>query len=323
MSPYLDPAASRAHKMRNLIHSVVLIGGLGLLMGACAWILWGWIGPLYALIAAALTILLGPRMAPELVMRMYRARAVDRRRGGTLVRLLEELAHRAELPAIPNLYVVPSAALNAFAVGRPEDASIAVTEGLLRRLSLREVAGVMAHEISHIRNNDLWIMGLADTFSRITQVMYWVGMFLLIVNLPAALMGQVVVPWLAALLLYLAPTIGSLLQLALSRAREYDADLEGAQLTGDPTGLASALDKLERYQGRFWEDMLMPGRRIPQPSLLRSHPPTEERVRRLLELRRPELPPLRLPRGVSAGELLHGFMAMQPGPRYRWPGVWY
>ena len=320
MSRYLDPAASRAHKRRNLIHSVVLIGGLGLLMSVCAWILWGWIGLLYVLIATAMTILLGPRMAPEMVMRMYRARPVDRRRGGPLVRLVEELARRAELPAVPNLYVVPSAALNAFAVGRPDDASIAVTEGLLRRLSLREVAGVMAHEISHVRNNDLWIMGLADTFSRLTQLMSWVGIVLLVLTL---LVGQAVVPWQAAVLLYLAPTVGSLLQLGLSRAREYDADLEGAQLTGDPTALASALDKLERYQGRFWEDMLMPGRRIPQPSLLRSHPPTAERVRRLLELRRPELPPLRLPSGMSADELLHGFVAMRPGPRYRWPGVWY
>ncbi|MGI9384797.1 MAG: zinc metalloprotease HtpX [Methyloligellaceae bacterium] len=323
MSPYLDPAASRAHKTRNVIHSVVLIGGLGLLMGLCAWILWGWIGHLYALIAAAITILFGPRVAPEMVMRMYRARPVDRTRGGTLFQLVEELARRAELPAMPKLYVVPSAALNAFAVGRPDDASIAITQGLLRRLSLREVAGVLAHEMSHIRNNDLWIMGLADTFSRITQMMSWVGIFLLILNLPAALKGQVVVPWLAVLLLYFAPTIGSLLQLALSRAREYDADLEGAQLTGDPTGLASALDKLERYQGRFWEDMLMPGRRIPQPSLLRSHPPTEERVRRLLDLRRPELPPLRLPQRASPADLLHGFVAMSPGPRFRWPGVWF
>lgn len=322
MSPYLDHAASRAHKTRNVIHSVVLIGGLGLLMGLCAWILWGWIGQLYALIAAAVTILFGPRMAPEMVMRMYRARPVDRG-GGTLFRLVEELARRAELPAMPKLYVVPSAALNAFAVGRPENASIAITQGLLRKLSLREVAGVLAHEMSHIRNNDLWIMGLADAFSRITQAMSWVGIFLLILNLPAALKGQVVVPWLAVLLLYFAPTFGSLLQLALSRAREYDADLEGAQLTGDPIGLASALDKLERYQGRFWEDMLMPGRRIPQPSLLRSHPPTEERVRRLLELRRPELPPLRLPRGGPADDPLQGFAAMPPGPRYRWPGVWF
>ena len=99
----------------------------------------------------------------------------------------------------------------------------------------------------------------------------------------------------ALLMLYLAPSIGSLLQLGLSRTREYDADLEGAYLAGNPRGLVSALRKLERYQGRFWEDLAfpVPGRRIPQPSLLRSHPTTEERVERLLALEgRPTLPPI-------------------------------
>ena len=89
-------------------------------------------------------------------------------------------------------------------------------------------------------------------------------------------------PWLLVLTLALAPTFVSLLQLALSRAREFDADIDAAGLTGDPVGLASALDKLQRRQGSLWETILMPGGRIPDPSLLRTHPKTEERIVRLL-----------------------------------------
>jgi heat shock protein HtpX len=214
--------------------------------------------------------------------------------------------------------------LNAFATGTPDKAVVGITEGLLRRLSLRELAGVLAHEISHIRNNDLAVMSLADVMTRFTQSLSYLALFLAIFNLPGLLMGESDISLAALLLLYLAPTLGSLLQLGLSRTREYDADLEGAQLTGDPGGLASALEKLERYQGNFWEDLTLPvpGRRIPQPSLLRSHPPTEERIRRLLALESRELqPPIEV-----VEEPMVSLIGVGPGsmrPRYRFPGVWF
>ena len=129
---------------------------------------------------------------------------------------------------------------------------------------------------------------------------------------------------LALALLYLAPTASSLIQLGLSRTREYDADLEGASLTGDPEALASALEKLERYQGHFWEDMRLPvpGRRIPQPSLLRSHPRTEDRVARLRALsERPMLPHLAVAEEPMVSLVGLGPVAMRP--RYRWTGVWF
>lgn len=321
MTSYLNDARRRAHKVRNIVHSVVLVLGLGLLMSVCAWILSGWSGVVWAIAAVAVAVLIAPRLPPEMVMRMYRARPLDAASGGRLFALVDALSARAELPEPPRLYIIPSTTLNAFATGSPERASIAVTSGMLERLSYREVAGVLAHEISHVRNNDLWIMGLADTLSRMTQVLAYLGVFLLILNLPALITGKIVVPWLVPLLLYLAPTVGSLLQLALSRAREYDADLEGAELTGDPVGLASALDKVERYQGRFWEDMLLPGRRIPQPSLLRSHPPTEERVRRLLELAPPRRPAFTWPHATAPHA--SSFAALNARPRYYWPGVWF
>ena len=140
--------------------------------------------------------------------------------------------------------------------------------------------------------------------------------------MPAILAGQADLSLLGLVLLYLAPSIGSLLQLGLSRTREHDADLEGAYLTGNPRALASALQKLERYQGRFWEDLAfpVPGRRIPQPSLLRSHPTTEERIERLLAFEgQPMLPPIDVaPEPIAA---LAGAAGMRP--RTRWPGVWY
>ncbi len=320
---YVSEEQRRRHKLRNLLHSALLILGMAAILGVCAYALWGGEGVLWALAGGALAFAFSPGIPPEWVMRMYRAVPMRPRDFPELFELVTLLTRRAELPTVPRLYWVGSPILNAFAVGRPEHAAIAVTDGLLRTLTMRELAGVLAHEISHIRNNDLWIMQLADTMSRFTSLLSYFGQLLLLFNLPLLLTGRAVVPWVAVLVLIFAPTLMALLQLALSRAREFDADLDAAGLTGDPAGLASALEKLERYQGRFWEEILLPGRRIPEPSLLRTHPPTEERIRRLLSLyeARPDtggeihLPSrLRLPDHFGA--------ALGP-PRYRWPGIWY
>jgi heat shock protein HtpX len=314
----------RAHKAKNDLHSALLVGGLALITAFCAWLLSGWLGVVVTLAAVWLVYVLGPRVPPEFVMRMFRARPLDPRNGAQIAELLDVLSQRAEI-ARPRLYVIPSATLNAFAVGSPDNALIGVTEGLLRRLSLRELAGVLAHELSHVRNNDLAVMGLADIMTRITQVLSYLAVFLAIFNLPGLITGDSDVSLLGLALLYLAPTFGSLLQLALSRTREYDADLEGAQLTGDPAGLAAALEKLERYQGHFWEDLMfpVPGRRIPQPSLLRTHPTTEERVARLraLEGQTMPQPPIAVAEEPMISLIGLGPIAMRP--RYRFPGVWF
>jgi heat shock protein HtpX len=160
--------------------------------------------------------------------------------------------------------------------------------------------------------------------TRFTQMLAYLAVFLAIFNLPAFLLGDAEISFWGLLLLYLAPTAGSLIQLALSRTREYDADLEGASLTGDPASLASALEKLERYQGRFWEDMMLPipGRRIPQPSLLRSHPLTADRIARLRALEgRPLLPQISAPHEPAQLDTNPRAVAMRP--RYRWTGVWF
>jgi heat shock protein HtpX len=324
MMPLLDQNRRREHKVRNQLHSALLVGGLGLVTAFSVWLLWSWTGVLITLLWMAALWAFAPRLPPEIVMRMYRARQLDPRHGEQITYIVNELARRAELKAVPAVYVIPSMTLNAFATGTPDKAVIGVTEGLLRKLSLRELAGVLAHEISHVRNNDLAVMSLADIITRFTQGLSYLALFLAIFNLPGLLLGESDISLMGLLLLYLAPTIGSLLQLGLSRTREYDADLEGAGLTGDPRGLASALEKLERYQGRFWEDLMfpVPGRRIPQPSLLRSHPPTEERVARLLTLEnRPMPPPIEVVEEPMVSLVGYGPGSMRP--RYRFPGVWF
>jgi len=309
------------HKLRNILHSIVLVLGMALIAAACAWALWGWEGVLWAVGAVVLAMVLSPSIPPGLVLSLYRARPLTRAAFPEGYALSDELARRAGLPEVPTLHYVPSAVANAFAVGNRQDAAIAVSDGMLRTLSARELAGVLAHEISHVANNDLWIMNLADAMSRATALLSNVGMFLLILNLPLVLIGAVAVPWSLVLVLVLSPTAMSLLQLALSRAREYEADLNAAGLTGDPAGLASALLRLERQQGRIWETILMPGRNVPDPSLLRTHPPTEERVRRLMDLaeheRRPEA------EGQGPVVLPGDYRVVGSAPRWRWPGIWY
>jgi heat shock protein HtpX len=162
-------------------------------------------------------------------------------------------------------------------------------------------------------------MGLADVIAQLTRIMAIGGMLLLMITLPAWLAEYGRLPWLLILVLMLAPTFGSLLQLALSRAREYDADLDAAGLTGDPAGLAAALAKMERLQGGFVERIMLPGPRIPDPSLLRTHPPIEKRISRLLSL---------FPSGKAmpiAGQIdvPLDYPVIRPRPRRRVSGMWY
>jgi len=229
-------------------------------------------------------LLLNPVASPWLIMRMYRASRLDRHQAPKLNHLLQELAHRAELPRVPTLYYMPSSMVNAFTVGRRDESAIAVTDGLLRLLDSREMTGVLAHEVSHIQSNDTWVMSVTDLFSRLTNIRSLFGLFLLFINLPLIFLSYVSISWLAILILIFAPNLSALAQLGLLRTREYDADISAARLTGDPRGLARALVKIERCSSSFFERIFLPGRCIPEPSMLRTHPPTEERVQRLLAI---------------------------------------
>jgi len=211
--------------------------------------------------------------------------------------------------------------MNAFTMGRGERVAVAVTDGMISALNAREFAGVLAHELSHIRNGDLWVMMLADSIGRLTNLMTIAGGLLLVVNLPLLLLGRAQISWTFILLLLFAPTVANLLQMGLSRAREYDADLEAAALTGDPAGLASGLNKLEHQGAGLWERIFMPGHRLPEPSLLRSHPPTEERIRRLLALYPPE--PIDRFGEEEPFELGARRIPIAHRPRWRVTGLWH
>jgi len=320
----LDEEAQRAHGWHNWLQSLILISVMAILLAACTMILFGPSGPVWVLAGALIALVFRPSVPTGMLLQLYGAQRIPESRFWEGYQILRELARRAELPATPTLHYVGSPTINAFAVGKPENAAVALTDGMLRVLTPRELAGVLAHEVSHIRNNDLGIMMLADLISRLTSVMSLIGQFFLILNLPLVLAGYAVpVPWLLVLLLMFAPTLVSLLQLALSRTREYNADLNAAALTRDPRGLASALTKLERYQGRFWEEIIFPGRRIPEPSILRTHPTTDDRVARLLELERhsDEAVPF-LNFEDRQGLFDHQERISRP-PRWHWGGLWY
>jgi heat shock protein HtpX len=320
------------HKMYNLLQSVLLLGGMALLLMLLGWLIAGVVGVGVAAVGVVL-LLSSQRVSPQLILRMYRARPLSAYEAPELVQIVHTLAQRAELPAMPRLYYIPSAIMNAFSVGQQGNAAIGVTDALLRRLTRRELVGVLAHEMSHIHHNDTWVMSLADIVSRLTSLLSLSGQFLLIISLPMLLLGNYRPPWLLYALLIFAPTLSTLLQLALSRTREFDADLEAIKLTGDPRGLASALAKLERYQRGMLERMRLPGHRIPAPSLLRTHPATEARIQRLLTLPDEPAPqdtqdttvphavPLRPP--AEDSPLALQMPQLIGGPRWRLTGLWF
>lgn len=282
----IDRFARRRHKALNTLHTWLLAAGSLFILGVSAWAYGDWAGVAWALVFGVFSFWMARRASPQMVLTMYKAQAVDEADFPVGVRILRELSKRADLPEMPQLYVIPSEMLNAFAVGRRENSAIAITDALARRLSARELAGVLAHEISHIANEDLKVMAFADVVARFTSIMSTLGILSLILNIGSYFGGaREAVPWLAVLVLLVSPTIGGLLQLALSRTREFDADLGAAILTGDPDGLASALTKLEKAQGKLWEGLMLPGSRIPHPSVLRSHPRTADRVERLMALK--------------------------------------
>ncbi|MBX3577774.1 MAG: M48 family metalloprotease [Rhizobiaceae bacterium] len=283
----LDLFARRRNRALNTIHTWLLAGGSLLLLAVTAWAFGGLSGVLYAVVFGTVSMVVVRRISPDMVLAMYKAKKVSAAEFPLGVGLVEDLSERAGLPAAPSLHVVPSTMMNAFAVGRRDNAAIAITDALARRLSARELAGVLAHEISHVAHEDVKVMAFADMVARFTSIMSTVGILSAVLNLGSLVGGAgEPVPWLAVLVLIAAPTVGGLLQLALSRTREFDADLGAAILTGDPDGLASALLKLERAQGRMWESMVLPGGRTPNPSVLRTHPLTEQRVERLMALKR-------------------------------------
>jgi heat shock protein HtpX len=319
----IDTEVWRQRAWRNRLQAFVLLAFMGSFLALLGWLLWGGFGLLLLVLFGLTTLIISPRLSPQLIMRMYRATSIQPQQAPELWHIMRQLAEQAGLDYVPKLFYVPSRVLNAFTTGGRGSAVIAVTDGLLRNMDTRELAGVLAHEMSHIRSNDVWVMNLADILSRATRLLSLLGQLLLMLNLPLLLVGAVTINWFAIALLIFAPTLSALAQLALARNREFDADLNAARLTGDPDGLANALFKLEQVQGGWMERMFIPNKRVPDPSPLRTHPDTKERIERLMALK-PTLPPQPVLDLESVLDLMTHFdQPVRRAPRRHFTGLWY
>tara|TARA_Y100001934_G_scaffold259713_1_gene331272 strand:- start:447 stop:1418 length:972 start_codon:yes stop_codon:yes gene_type:complete len=311
------------HAWRNRTQSAILLLLMFGYAGFLGYLLWGDVGFLLTVIVCIFALTVSPNLPPTLLMNMYKAINIAPKQAPGLHHRLEILSRRAGLPKKPELYYLPSSALNAFAVGSKDHSAIAISDGLLATLDSNELTAVLAHEISHIRSEDTWVMGVADLFSRITSLLSLVGQLLVLINIPLIIYTNLSINWIAIVLLIIAPSISALTQLALSRTREFDADLNAARLTGNPESLARALAKIENRHSGWFEHIFLPGRRTPEPSILRTHPATEERVRRLLSLKPKDMP--QKYRTLPPLSSDYTFLNPRVNSRPRWHvnGLWY
>jgi len=277
------------HKLKNFMHTLALFLCMSVILSLLGFIVAGADGVLWAVVSALVILVFSPNIPPAFIMTLYGGRVLSSANAPGLYRITQELADRAELPVPPVLYYLPSRVMNAFSVGTRANPAIGISDALLNSLTLREIIGVLAHEISHIQHNDLRVMNYADVISWVTSILSLTGFLLVFINLPLYFLGLVTISWLALGVLLVAPTLMSILQLSLSRMREFDADRQAVILTGDPEGLAMALAKLEAYESTLFNMLFRRGRNASIPSILRTHPDTEERIKRLLSMKeRPE-----------------------------------
>ena len=272
--------------MVNNCKTVLLLGlqtGIILFIGS----LWGEQGLIMAFVLSVLMNFASYFFSDRIALAMYGARPVTREEAPRLYAIVEYLCSRAALP-MPKLYIIPSDSPNAFATGRnPQHASVAVTEGALRLLDEEEMRGVLAHEISHVRNRDILTSSVAATLAgaimMITRMAFFFGGSRDREEGGGA--GGI-------LMIILAPIAALFIQMWISRTREYEADRSGAEILGDPRGLASALQKLDAYSKRLPMQEAAPATAhlfIVHPfsgssllNLFSTHPPLEKRIERLL-----------------------------------------
>lgn len=309
------------HTWQNRLQTLLLLAFMLGFLALLSYIVWGGEGLWQVLLIGAIFAWINPAASPQFVLRLYGAQPLREHEAPLLFDAIAQLAQRANLPVVPALYILPSQVINSFTVGTRRAPVIAISDGMLRTLDLREMFAVLAHEISHIHNNDIRVMALADLMSRLTSWLSLIGQFLLILNLPLLILSEISISWLLIALLVLAPHIALFAQFGLSRTREFNADMNAAYLTGDPQGMALALMKIEQIHQTFFERLLLPGWKIPEPSWLRTHPPTAERVQRLMQLQEAASTSLARLEGTVFGASERPGVKRQP--RYHFNGLWY
>lgn len=279
----VDRAALARHRRRNRWESLAILAGMGAWMALIGWLVFGPAGIGWSALGAMALLLVQPVRSTTLLRALYGAVPLHPAEAPGLFSLEGELARRAELERVPPLLYIPRPELIALSTGWGRNAAIALSDGMLRALPGRELAAVLAHETSHIRDGDLKLLRLAEAAGRLTRFLSLFGLMLLAFYLPAAAMVGAALPLGPVALLVLAPMVGDLLMLKLSRTREFAADAGAAELTGDPVGLMAALERIEVRQAGGWERLI----RLRPPAWLRwirTHPTIEERLRRLREL---------------------------------------
>ena len=246
-------------------------------------------GAMIALVIAVAMNALTWWNSDKMVLRMHGARPVDANTAPELQAMVMDLARRADMP-VPKVYVIDNDQPNAFATGRnPENAAVAATTGLLARLSRDEVAAVMAHELAHIRNHDTAIMTVTATFAGAISMLANFAMFF-------GNSRERMNPIALIALMILAPMAAALVQMAISRSREYEADRIGAEICGNPLWLASALQRIQGFAARIDNEsaernpatahmfIINPLHAHKHDKLFSTHPNTENRIRALEKL---------------------------------------
>jgi len=271
--------------MGNTFKTAFLLTALTLLLMFIGQVFGGQNGMLIALILAAVLNFVSYFFSDKLALAMYRAKPVTREELPRAYQIVERLTQKIGLP-MPKIYVIPTESPNAFATGRnPSHASVAVTQGILNLLNDEELEGVLAHELGHVRNRDILISSVAATLAGAITWLRYGAMFGGLGDRDDRRGGGVS----ALIMLVVAPIAAALIQLAVSRSREYQADETGAHFTGNPYALASALAKLDAYSKR------LPLQATPstahlfiiQPflggfgGLFMTHPPIAKRIERL------------------------------------------
>lgn len=280
--------------MFNWIKTTLLMAAIMALFGIVGGMLGGRSGMMLALLFGGAMNLFSYWFSDAMVLKMYNAQPVDEYSAPQFYNMVRELTRRAGLP-MPKVYIIDEDQPNAFATGRnPEHAAVAATRGILQLLSARELRGVMAHELAHVQHRDILISTISATMAGAISALANFAMFFGGRDAD----GRPVNPLAGILVAFLAPLAASLIQMAISRAREFEADRGGAEISGDPQALADALGKIQRYaEGRI---PLAPAEAHPETaqmmilnplsgdglrSLFSTHPPTAERIARLRAMR--------------------------------------
>ncbi len=280
--------------MFNLLKTALLMAAITALFMAVGQVMGGQNGMMLALLFALAMNFFSYWFSDKLVLKMYNAQEVDAQSAPRFYAMVAELAQRANLP-MPRVYLIDEQAPNAFATGRnPQHAAVAATTGLLRALSEREIRGVMAHELAHVKHRDILISTISATMAGAISAL---ANFAMIFGGRGS-EGRPTNPIASIAVMILAPLAASLIQMAISRAREFEADRGGAEISGDPAALASALEKIHQLARGI---PLNPTEAHPETAqmmimnplsggglrgLFSTHPSTEERVARLMAMAR-------------------------------------